>query len=86
MNNFQQFKETVEEAKAQVFGEIDSLIQEMEESGDVEKFYDKGVKSAASRLRKGLQGIRKAIHMPTVRSHMSKVQDAAKELRETLLK
>ena len=61
------------------------IIQEMEESGDVEKFYDKGVKSAASRLRKGLQGIRKAIHMPTVRTHMSKIQDTAKELRESLL-
>jgi hypothetical protein len=84
MNNFDQFKTSVEEVKSQIFGEIDSLIQEMEESGDVEKFYDKGVKSAAGRLRKGLQGIRKAIHMPTIRSQMKTIEDSAKELRETL--
>lgn len=84
MNNFDKFKTSVEEVKSQIFGEIDSLIQEMEESGDVEKFYDKGVKSAASRLRKGLQGIRKAIHMPTIRSQMKIIEESAKELRETL--
>jgi hypothetical protein len=56
----------------------------MEESGDVEKYYEKGVKSAGSRLRKGLQSIRKAVHMPTVRGNMSRIQDAAKELRDSI--
>lgn len=84
MSNFQEFKATVEEVKNQIFGEIDAAIQEMEESGDVEKYYEKGVKSAGSRLRKGLQSVRKAVHMPTIRGNMSRIQDAAKELRDSI--
>lgn len=84
MNNFENFKKTVEDSKKAIFGEIDSLISEMEESGDVEKYYDKGVKSAASRLRKGLQSIRKAVHHPTTRTHMTTLTEAAKELRDDL--
>lgn len=84
MNGFEQFKQTVEESKVAIFGEIDSLIEEMEASGDVEKFYDKGVKSAAGRLRKGLQSIRKAVHHPTNRNHMVSLTDAAKDLRDQL--
>lgn len=84
MNNFEQFKADVEAAKKSVFGEIDALIEQMEQSGDVEKFYDKGVRSAASRLRKGLQGVRKAVHMPTVRTEMTKIKDLAKDLRDSL--
>jgi hypothetical protein len=84
MNNFEQFKANVEESKKAIFGEIDALIEQMEQSGDVEKFYDKGVRSAASRLRKGLQGVRKAVHMPTVRTEMTKIKDAAKDLRDSL--
>lgn len=86
MNSFEKFKETVEAAKASVFGEIDSLIAEMEESGDVEKFYDKGVKSAAGRLRKNLQLVRKSIHNPTNAKTMSAVKDGAKNLRDELAK
>ncbi len=84
MNNFEQFKTNVEESKRAIFGEIDALIEQMEQSGDVDKFYEKGVKSAASRLRKGLQGVRKAVHMPTVRAEMTKIKDAAKDLRDSL--
>jgi hypothetical protein len=86
MNNFEQFKQTVEESKSAIFGEIDTLIEEMETSGDLEKYYDKGVKSAAGRLRKSLQSIRKAIHHPTNRTHMITITDAAKDLREVLTK
>jgi methionine synthase II (cobalamin-independent) len=86
MKNFEEFKKKVEESKEAVFGEIDRLISEMEESGDVEKYYEKGVKSAASRLRKGLQSIRKAVHHPTTRTHMVAITDAAKDLREELSK
>lgn len=84
MNNFENFKKTVEETKNAIFGEIDTLISEMEESGDVEKYYEKGVKSAATRLRKNLQSIRKAVHHPTNRTHMVTITDAAKQLREDL--
>lgn len=84
MNDFEQFKALVEEAKTSIFGEIDSLIENVENSGDLEKFYDKGVKSAGSRIRKDLQSIRKAIHNPTIREKMNGVNNAAKELREKI--
>jgi len=84
MNSFEKFKETVEEAKSSVFGEIDAQVAEMEENGDVEKFYDKGVKSAGGRLRKGLQNIRKAIHNPTNAKTMATIKDGAKDLREEI--
>ena len=81
MNSFETFKATVEEAKASVFGEIDAQISELEETGDVDKFYVKGVKSAGGRLRKGLQTIRKAIHNPTNAKSMATIKDGAKDLR-----
>ena len=84
MNDFEKFKASVEEAKTSVFGEIDSIIEKIDQSGDVEKFYEKGVKSAAGRLRKELQLIRKAIHHPTNRTHMSAVELGAKTLRDSL--
>lgn len=84
MNDFEKFKQGVETAKKNIFGEIDKIIAEMEESGDIEKFYEKGVKSAASRLRKSLQSIRKTIHHPTNRKHMVAIEKAAKYLREKL--
>lgn len=84
MNDFEKFKASIEEVKTSIFSGIDSLIDNMEQSGDVEKYYDKGVKSAASRLRKELQLIRKAIHHPTTRDKMSIILTNAKELREKL--
>jgi len=84
MNSFENFKNQVAETKNQIFGEIDALINQMEESGDVDKFYEKGVKSAAGRLRKSLQSVRKAIHMPTVKTKMSELSNSAKGLRDEL--
>lgn len=84
MNGFEQFKQKVEEAKSVVFGEIDAIIAEVEESGDLDKFYDKGIKSAGGRLRKQLQNVRKAIHNPTNAKAMTSVKDAAKQLREDI--
>ena len=84
MNSFEKFKESVDAAKSSVFGEIDAQIAEMEENGDVEKFYDKGVKSAGGRLRKGLQNIRKAIHNPTNAKSMATIKNGAKDLREEI--
>jgi len=84
MNSFEQFKATVEAAKVSVFGDIDNQIAEMEANGDVDKFYDKGVKSAGGRLRKGLQEIRKAIHNPTNAKTMATIKDSARDLREEI--
>ncbi len=84
MNNFEKFKMEVAETKTAIFGEIESQIQQIEESGDLEKYYDKGVKSAGGRIRKSLQNIRKAVHNPTVRSNMNSLVDSAKNLRETI--
>lgn len=84
MNQFQSFKNQVEETKKAVFGEIDRIIAELEENGDVSKFYDKGVKSAGGRIKKGMQSIKKAIHHPTIKSHMAALQTASKELKETI--
>lgn len=84
MNSFENFKSQVEATKKEIFSEIESLINQMEESGDVDKFYEKGVRSAAGRLRKSLQLVRKSIHMPTVKTKMSDLSNAAKNLREEL--
>ena len=84
MKNFNQFEERVALVKSEVFGEIDRLVEEMKVSGDVEKFYEKGVNSAGGRLRKNLQLIRKAINHPTNRTRMASIQDAAKELRSNI--
>jgi hypothetical protein len=84
MNDFEQFKASVEEVKTSIFGEMDTLIAKMEQSGDLDKFYEKGVRSAASRLRKDIQLIRKSIHHPTTREKMNVILNGAKELREKL--
>ncbi len=84
MENFNQFEQRVNLVKFEIFGEIERLVEEMKESGDLEKFYDKGVKSAGGRLRKNLQLIRKSIHHPTTRTKMASIQDAAKELRSNI--
>lgn len=84
MNGFESFKKDVENAKEQIFGNIDNIISEVELNGDVDKFYEKGVKSAGGRIRKALQQIRKEIHNPTIRGHMEHVKNSAKELRENL--
>jgi len=84
MNSFENFKNQVEETKQAIFGEIEAQIRQMEESGDVSKFYEKGVRSAASRLRKSLQSVRKSIHMPTIRTRMSDLSNSVKALREDI--
>jgi uncharacterized protein YjgD (DUF1641 family) len=84
MNSFENFKSQVEATKKEIFSEIESLINQMEESGDVDKFYEKGIKSAAGRLRKSLQLVKKSIHMPTIKGKMTDLSNAAKNLREEL--
>ena len=84
MNGFEQFKQTVDEAKKAIFGEIDSIIAELEESGSVEKFYEKGTRSAGSKIRKQLQNIRKAIHNPTNAKSMATIKDGARDLRDSI--
>lgn len=84
MENFNQFEQRVALVKSEIFGEIDRLVETMKDSGDIEKFYEKGVKSAGGRLRKNLQLIRKSIHHPTTRTRMASIQDAAKKLRASI--
>jgi hypothetical protein len=84
MNSFEKFKETIEEAKSSIFSQIDAEVALLEETGDVDKFYEKGVKSAGGRLRKGLQNIRKTIHNPTNAKTMATIKDGAKALREEI--
>lgn len=84
MNDFNKFKALVEETKTAIFGEMDYLIEKVEASGDLEKFYDKGVKSAGGRIKKEVQSIRKTIHNPTIREKMNVIRNAAKELKESI--
>ncbi len=82
MNNFEQLKQTIEEAKQSVFSEMQSILESCQE--DVDKFYEKGNKSAGSRIRKSAQLVRKQIHHPTIRKQINKIEDAAKALRESI--
>jgi hypothetical protein len=83
-NDFEKLKSEIADAKAAIFGEMETQIQQLEESGDLEKYYDKGVKSAGGRIRKSLQNIRKSVHNPTIRAKMNSIVDSAKNLRETI--
>lgn len=80
LGEYTKLVETVNEVKEALFGEIDRLIAESEV--DAAKFYEKGVKSAGSRLRKNCQSIKKLIHGPTIRGEFNKIKDQAQALRE----
>lgn len=84
MNDFEKLKSEIADAKAAIFGEMENQIQQLEESGDLEKYYDKGVKSAGGRIRKSLQNIKKSVHNPTIRAKMNLIIDTAKNLRENI--
>lgn len=79
MNEFETFKETVHNVQSEVFGKINEILLESEE--DAIKFYEKGNKSAGTRLRSNMQKIRKLIHHPTIRQNMNQVNLGAQEVR-----
>ncbi|CAB4158886.1 hypothetical protein UFOVP699_40 [uncultured Caudovirales phage] len=82
MNDFEKLKADVASAQAAIFEPISSLISAAED--DADKYYGKGVKSAGNRLKKKMQEIRKAIKHPAVKAEMTKIQEGAKNLRQTL--
>jgi hypothetical protein len=82
MNDFEKLKEEIAAAQAAIFNPIHELISTA--SDDADKYYGKGVKSAGNRLKKKMQEIRKAIKHPAVKAEMTKIQEGAKNLRQTL--
>lgn len=82
MNDFEKLKEEIALAQAAIFDPINSLILSAEE--DAAKYYGKGVKSAGNKLKRKMQDIRKVIKHPVVKAEMTKVQEGAKTLRQTL--
>jgi len=81
-NQFEELRKTVYDVKESLFAEIEELIATCEE--DADKFYEKGNKSAGTRIRKSAQLIRKQIHHPSIRKQMVKIEEAAKTLRTTI--
>lgn len=79
LNEFETFKAVVLNVQDDVFGQINEILAESEE--DAVKFYEKGNKSAGTRLRSSMQKIRKLIHHPTIRQSMNKVNLGAQEVR-----
>ena len=82
MNDFEKLKAEIASVQAAIFDPIISLISTAEE--DADKYYGKGVKSAGNRLKKKMQEIRKAIKHPAIKAEMNKLQEGAKNLRQTL--
>ena len=81
-NQFEELRKTVYDVKENLFSEIEELIATCEE--DANKFYEKGNKSAGTRIRKNAQQIRKQIHHPSIRKQMVKIEEAAKDLRTAI--
>ena len=82
MNDFEKLKEEISTACSAIFDPIYDLITSAEE--DADKYYGKGVKSAGNRLKKKMQEIRKVIKHPAIKAEMTKIQEGAKNLRQTL--
>ena len=82
MNDFEKLKAEISTACTAIFDPIFEIISSAEE--DADKYYGKGVKSAGNRLKKKMQDIRKAIKHPAVKAEMAKLQEGAKNLRQTL--
>jgi hypothetical protein len=82
MNDFEKLKEEISAAQAAIFEPINDLISTA--ADDADKYYGKGVKSAGNRLKRKMQEIRKAIKHPVVKAEMTKIQEGAKNLRQTL--
>jgi hypothetical protein len=83
MNDFEKLVHEVNLAQSAIFDPIHSLISAA--SDDADKYYAKGVKSAGNRLKKKMQEIRKAIKHPAIKAEMTKIQENAKNLRQTLV-
>jgi hypothetical protein len=82
MNDFEKLKEEVNAVHAAIFDPIYAIINDADD--DADKYYGKGVKSAGNRLKKKMQEVRKAIKHPAIKAEMNKIQEGAKNLRQTL--
>ena len=82
MNDFEKLVLEVDVVKTAIFHPIQTLLVDAAE--DADKYYGKGVKSAGNRLKKKMQEIRKAIKHPAIKAEMTKIQEGAKNLRQTL--
>jgi len=82
MNQFEELKKTIHDVKQELFSEMETLLETCQD--DADKFYEKGNKSAGSRVRKSAQLVRKQIHHPTIRKNINKIEEAAKALRENI--
>lgn len=83
MNAYEKLKEQVIAAQKEIFDPIMEILNAGEE--DSYKYYDKGVNSAGSRLRKRLQEVRKSIKPQVVKQKMTELTNGAKALRTTLV-
>lgn len=83
MNNFEQLKNDVDAIRSTIFDPIYEVITAAEE--DANKYYTKGVKSSAAKLKKKMQELRKTISHPSIKTEMTKIQESAKNLRQTLI-
>jgi hypothetical protein len=82
MNDFEKLKKEINDAQAAIFNPLIDLINSAQD--DADKYYDKGVKSAGNRLKRKMQDIRKVIKHPAIKAEMTKVQETAKTIRQTL--
>jgi hypothetical protein len=82
MNDFEKLVLEVDAVKTAIFDPIQTLL--VDAADDADKYYGKGVKSAGNRLKKKMQEIRKAIKHPAIKAEMTKIQEGAKNLRQTL--
>jgi hypothetical protein len=82
MNDFEKLKEEIAAAQSAIFDPISALVSAAEE--DADKYYGKGVKSAGNRLKKKMQEIRKVVKHPAIKAEMTKIQEGAKNLRQSL--
>lgn len=82
MNQFEELKKTIQDVKQELFAEMETLLETCQD--DADKFFEKGNRSAGSRVRKNAQLVRKQIHHPTIRQSINKIEEAAKALRENI--
>lgn len=83
MSKFEEFKETLDKAKEELFAPLYEVVEGLED--DAVKYYDNGVKSAGNRVKKGMQDIRKIIKPADARRTFADIQNVAKEARQEII-
>lgn len=83
MNQFEELRNQVNQTKSDIFDPILAFLESAED--DASKYYEKGIQSAGNRLKKTMQEVRKTIHHPTVKSKMVELQNAARDLRQSII-